>query len=354
MNRKSTLAAAQSLAENGHEDGAQNRKSVWRQPRGYNFEGMIQAAGLSDPGCVRPNNEDYYLLAPSLGLFVVADGMGGAQAGETASKIAAESVAQFVWDELETKAAEETVLLEAVKQANQSILDEAVKDPSLHGMGTTIVAALELDSGDVHVVSVGDSRAYLSDGNEWRLLTEDQTWVNEIGRRLGLDDDSLRVHPMRHVLTMALGVGGQLRINHYRVSVKATTQILLCSDGLHAVLTDETIRTVLATAETPDEKCSRLVELARAGGGPDNITVVLLSRQTDQEILHVYEPPEEDQVIKVKAIEEPSIPDKLDAVSAPEKDQAVSAESSDAASSDSSETIVATTSDPVSEEREAL
>jgi protein phosphatase len=236
---------------------------------------MLVATGISDPGCVRANNEDYYLLAPSLGLYLVADGMGGAQGGEHASKLAAETFAEHVWQAGPGGLTIET-LLDAIRVANEKVLAEAAADPALQGMGTTLVAAMDAGA-EVHVVSVGDSRAYLHQDQRLRVITEDQTWVNEIGRRLGIDEASLKHHPMRHVLTMALGVNGEVRVNRYRVPIVKGMQLLLCSDGLHAVVDDDTIGRILGSDDTSESKCRQLVSVAREAGGPDNITTVLIA-----------------------------------------------------------------------------
>jgi serine/threonine protein phosphatase PrpC len=233
---------------------------------------MLEAFALSDKGCVRGNNEDYCLIEPELGLYVLADGMGGAKAGECASKLAVETVAESV---LFAQRRDSQVLLSAVEEANRRVLEAAQNDSSLEGMGTTLVAALETDSG-LSIASVGDSRAYVLDDAGLRVITEDQTWVNEVGRPLGLDEESLKNHPMRHVLTMAIGVSGQLRVNHYSIHPGPGAQILLCSDGLHGVAPEERIGEVLAADGSLEAKCQKLVELAKGLGGPDNITAVIL------------------------------------------------------------------------------
>ena len=177
---------------------------------------MLEAFALSDKGCVRTNNEDYCLIEPERGLYVLADGMGGAKAGERASRMAVETVAEIV---RLSPQRDSQVLLTAVEEANRRVLEAAHSDPSLEGMGTTLVAALELD-GDSSIASVGDSRAYLLDDGGFRAITDDQTWVNEVGRPLGLDEESLRNHPMRHVLTMAIGASAPLTVNYYRVPLE--------------------------------------------------------------------------------------------------------------------------------------
>ena len=166
-------------------------------------------------------------------------------------------------------------LLDAFAEANERVAREARADPSREGMGTTLVAAVETGN-ELFIASVGDSRAYLYEDGRLQVITEDQTWVNEVGRRLGLDDETLRIHPMRHVLTMAIGVSGQLRVHHYHVPVRPGSLVLLCSDGLHGVTADEEIRQILAAGGSPQALCEKLIEQARSHGGPDNITAVIL------------------------------------------------------------------------------
>src|SRR5262245_37342335 len=136
---------------------------------------MLEAAALSDKGCVRSNNEDYCLIQPDLGLYVLADGMGGAKAGERASRMAVDTVAEVVQT---ANRRDSQVLVSAVEEANRRVLQAAHNDPSLEGMGTTLIAALELDN-DFSIASVGDSRVYLLDEDGFRAITDDQTWVNE-------------------------------------------------------------------------------------------------------------------------------------------------------------------------------
>lgn len=233
---------------------------------------MLEAFGVSDPGCVRQNNEDCYLLSPSTGLYVVADGMGGAQAGEHASQMAVETVAEFV--EKNGPPTPET-LAQAFEAANQRVMNAAANDASLEGMGTTLVAALE-HGPELLISSVGDSRAYIYRNGELTSITEDQTWVHEVGRRLGMDELSLRTHPMRHVLTMAIGVSPELKVHSYAVTPEQGTMILLSSDGLHGVVEAREITQALSGNGSLESKCQRLIEAAKQAGGPDNITAVLL------------------------------------------------------------------------------
>jgi serine/threonine protein phosphatase PrpC len=243
-------------------------------PLRYNLSTpMLESYGKSDLGCVRTNNEDYFLMAPSLGLYIVADGMGGAQAGEHASRMAAETVAEHIYNTAGAPKAES--LVAAFELANERVMSAAGADTALEGMGTTLVAAYE-DGDSVVIASVGDSRAYLAQDDQLLVITEDQTWVQEVGRRLGLDEESLRVHPMRHVLTMAIGVSAPLRVHCYSVKPRPGAVFLLCSDGLHGVVDPAIIAETLNSEQSLEAKCHSLIETARRAGGPDNITVVLL------------------------------------------------------------------------------
>jgi protein phosphatase len=209
-------------------------------------------------------------------LYVLADGMGGAKAGEKASRLAVDTVAEIVDSAPQL---DSQVLLTAVEEANRRVLAAAQSDPDLEGMGTTLVAALDLTEG-FSIASVGDSRAYVLDDGGLRAITDDQTWVNEVGRPLGLDEESLRNHPMRHVLTMAIGASAPLTVNYYCVALQLGAMVLMCSDGLHGVLELAQIEQILQKGRTAalEGSCSELIAAAKAAGGPDNVTVVLVRR----------------------------------------------------------------------------
>jgi len=235
----------------------------------------MKAFGLSDPGCVRANNEDCFLIAPELGLFIVADGMGGARAGEHASQLAVDTVAAHIRS---TRRRDAQVLLEALEEANRTVMEAGQREAGKHGMGTTLVTAL--DTGlELAIASVGDSRAYLLYGGSLMPVTEDQTWVQEVGRSLGLDEHSLRAHPLRHVLTMAIGAGAPLVVRCYNREFNPGALLLLSSDGLHGVLDQDQLERILGGEKSLEEKCRALVEAARRAGGPDNITAVLVQKE---------------------------------------------------------------------------
>jgi serine/threonine protein phosphatase PrpC len=240
---------------------------------------MLESFALSDVGRVRTNNEDYCLVLPQIGLYLLADGMGGAKAGETASRMAVDTVAEVVGQAFSRDA---QVLLRAVEEANQRVLSAAANDPHLDGMGTTLVAALEVGE-ELAIASVGDSRAYLLDESGFRAITEDQTWVHEVGRPLGLDEESLRSHPMRHVLTMAIGVSGALTIRYYVIRMQPAALLMICSDGLHGVVDAGKIESILrdqAGQDSLEGKCRSLIQAAKEAGAPDNVTCILV-RQPD-------------------------------------------------------------------------
>jgi protein phosphatase len=167
-------------------------------------------------------------------------------------------------------------------EANRKVLRAADSDPQFHGMGTTLTVAYRVGN-DLMLANVGDSRAYLYQDSTLHAITEDQTWVNEVGRKLGIGEDQLKVHPMRHVLTMAIGVSDSLRIHSYAVPLVQGSLFLLSSDGLHGVIESKIIGEILS-AETPlKSKCQELVNAARRAGGPDNITAVLIAVRPDQD-----------------------------------------------------------------------
>jgi protein phosphatase len=235
---------------------------------------MLEAYGLTDTGCQRNNNEDYFISDSARGIFIVADGMGGANAGEYASRLSAETLYEFL-----LKADDELSLGEfeqGFAQANTAVRQASAESADLEGMGTTLVAARQVDRVRFQLASVGDSRAYCLSDNQLSVLTKDQAWVTEVGSRLGLTEEAIKSHPMRHVLTMAIGVSEQLRVDSQVVTVFSGDQIILCSDGLHGVIDEKMIESTLKSEKSLVEKAHYLIEAARERGGPDNITVVLI------------------------------------------------------------------------------
>lgn len=235
---------------------------------------MLEASGLSDAGCVRPNNEDFFIIDRDAQIFILADGMGGANAGEYASRLGAQKLHDFLVETPERDGCE--TLREGFQEANRAVREESRTNPGREGMGTTLLAARDIGNARLQIGSVGDSRAYLSRNGELSLITHDQTWVVEVGPQLGLTEEMLRRHPMRHVLTMAVGAAEELRVDCGVLEVQAGDQLLLCSDGLHGVLDEKLLRNALDSEKSLGEKCHYLVEAAKQEGGPDNVTVVLI------------------------------------------------------------------------------
>jgi PPM family protein phosphatase len=229
---------------------------------------IAEEAVRTDTGRQRNANEDsLYVAAP---LFVVADGMGGAQAGEVASKAAAESFAGEL-----PKAAPERVLEETIEGANRTIHELARKDPGLAGMGTTTTAAIvDLDGEEVAIGHVGDSRAYRLREGRFEQLTRDHSLVEEMRRKGQLTDAQAEDHPQRSIITRALGPEPEVQVDLQTVAAQPGDVFLICSDGLTTMLDDERIARTLSRATSLPSAVRALVDEANRAGGRDNITVV--------------------------------------------------------------------------------
>ena len=245
---------------------------------------QLEAFGVSHPGIVRRHNEDTYLVRHATGLFVVADGMGGAAAGEVASRMAVEAVAAFIADPDITwptgsapraPAPGLPLLIASVELANARVHAAATADRRKAGMGTTLIGALVLE-GRVALAHVGDSRAYLLRGRRLDPLTEDHTIVNELLRAGVMMKEAAQTSEVRHVLSRAIGTEASVEVDARHVRVEAGDTLLLCSDGLHGVVGDEDITAILLAERDLTRAAARLVERANDAGGPDNITAVLI------------------------------------------------------------------------------
>lgn len=229
---------------------------------------IAEEAVRTDTGRQRNANEDsHFTDAP---LFLVADGMGGAQAGEVASKAAAESFSGGL-----PEAPPERVLEETIAGANRTIHDLARKDPSLAGMGTTITAAIvDLEAEEVAIGHVGDSRAYRFRNGRFEQLTRDHSLVEEMRRKGQLTDAQAEDHPQRSIITRALGPEPEVQVDLQTVPAQHGDVFLICSDGLTTMLDDERIAHVLSRATSLEAAARALVDEANRAGGRDNITVV--------------------------------------------------------------------------------
>ena len=266
----------------------------------------VKAFGITDNGKVRPNNEDQFLIAeltksmrvwqtsltePKLQvgeerahLFLVADGMGGHRAGERASALAVVAIEQFTlntfkWffgaDRTETQ----RVLAQfqsALSQADVSILEEAVEHPELSGMGTTVTMALHLGA-QLCVVHVGDSRAYVYRDGELHQLTQDHTLTADMVRSGALRPDQVAGHRLRHVITNVVGGPSPgVNVEAHAFEVQAADRLLLCSDGLTEMVTNEAIAATLGAEPVPEVAAKKLLAQANDAGGRDNITLVIV------------------------------------------------------------------------------
>jgi serine/threonine protein phosphatase PrpC len=247
----------------------------------------VRACGLSDVGLTRAHNEDYFEVDPKSRLYVVADGMGGHSHGEVAAKIAVDAIHDFIektsdrdttWPfAADTRLARHSNLLKmAVRLAHDKVLGAIRQDGSLHGMGTTVVGFL-LESSLAAVAHVGDSRAYRLRDGRLDQLTQDHTWVHEQVMAGFLSQEQARSHPLKNVVTRALGGEADVVVDVREVEVRPGDLYLLCSDGLTTMLGDAEIRERLSSGRGLHEICRALVNDSNARGGVDNVTVVLLA-----------------------------------------------------------------------------
>ncbi len=244
------------------------------------------AAKLTDVGRTRPRNEDYVecqvpsdpeQLEQKGSIYLVADGMGGHQAGEVASRSAAESVIKHYYHDTSPDIG--VSLVRAVRLANQEIYALAQADESMSGMGTTLVAAVVLGS-KVYIANVGDSRAYLINAGGMVQITEDHSWVEEQVRAGLLTPEQAKRHPQRNLVTRALGSKPAVDVDLFMGEIGLGDSLLLCSDGLTGRVEDPEISSVVQT-QHPQEAVQTLVNLANERGGNDNVSVLIVSTQKD-------------------------------------------------------------------------
>lgn len=259
---------------------------------------VVGAFAQSDVGLIRENNEDSFLVADLTdgvmtpdtaafnhmvgkngSLFLVADGMGGAEAGEVASRMAVELVTQKILDELRsaTSIDDESfvrILKRSIEDANVAIFQESHNNKSHQGMGTTLTAAAVCDA-TIFFAQLGDSRAYLVRNGSITQMTEDQSLVAQLVVSGALRPEEAKGHPQRHVILQALGIQSEVNVAISFAALKRGDRAVLCSDGLSGKVEIEEVNEVLQRWANPKDACRRLVELARERGGEDNITVIV-------------------------------------------------------------------------------
>ncbi|MEW5982532.1 MAG: protein phosphatase 2C domain-containing protein [Acidobacteriota bacterium] len=250
---------------------------------------MTRAAGVTDVGRTRSSNEDCFLADLDTGLFAVADGMGGHNAGEVASRVAIDTLAGFVRSSRSdagitwpfgfstTLSFEANQLKSAIQLANQQVRYEAQRQPQYDGMGSTIVAVL-VAGNRITFANVGDSRLYLVRGGMVSQLSHDDSWAASMARA-GASPESIRKDAMRHVLTRALGTSPALDVEVRQAQVEPGDLLVLCSDGLYGPLGDDGLARMVGTTNAGDDLpglARALVDAANAAGGPDNVTAVVV------------------------------------------------------------------------------
>ncbi len=254
----------------------------------------IEAFGSTDVGLLRTHNEDYFDINEEDQVYVVADGMGGHNHGEVASQIAVETILGFIAD---TNDRDGTLpvgydknlkqhsnrLKRSIHLAHDEVLNAIRKDGSLLGMGTTVVGAMH-DGAVISIAHVGDSRGYRLRDGHLELLTQDHTWVNEQVVAGYLSEDQAKSHPLKNVVTRALGGDSEVVVDVIETLAEPGDLFLLCSDGLTTMLSDQEIHQRLTGRQDLEDVCRRLIHDANARGGFDNITVVLMKVLDEQDV----------------------------------------------------------------------
>ncbi len=242
---------------------------------------MVKTFSITNIGRKRKLNQDFvYTSEQSVGplpnLFIVADGMGGHNAGDFASKLAVNTMVEKIASSEKTEVVD--ILKEAVDKANTVVRACAGKFPELEGMGTTVVAAV-CEGRDLFVTNVGDSRLYVVGRREMVQVTRDHSWVEEMVRRGGIGRAEARNHPEKNIITRAVGAEDIVRADFFHVELKEGETVLMCTDGLTNMLEDKEIRMILDGARDIVEKAEELVRRANENGGMDNISVILIEPQ---------------------------------------------------------------------------
>ncbi len=234
----------------------------------------MKTVSIYETGCVRKNNEDFFLILPEAGLFAVADGMGGHNAGEIASNLAINelkkraSALHFInTDEVQQW------LIDAIEGANREVFEASSHADEMEGMGTTLTA-LVLKENKAVIGHIGDSRIYLWRDLSLSLLSEDHSMVNELVRLGQITEEKAKNHPHRNILSRALGVERNTEIDCFKLEFQADDVFLLCTDGFSNVIEDEEITAEFLTDKTWDGHLEKFKDLILTRGAPDNFTAV--------------------------------------------------------------------------------
>ena len=240
---------------------------------------MLRTFSITDIGEKRKLNQDYVFASEKpLGnlpnIFIVADGMGGHNAGDYASKYTVETMRKEIERSFEKSPVR--ILEKAITAANDHIRQKAREDETLSGMGTTVVAAICLNEKYLEVANVGDSRLYVVNDRKIEQITRDHSLVEEMVRMGGIDRESARSHPDKNIITRAIGAKDTVDVDFFHVELEPGDMVLMCSDGLTNMLEDEEIHMIMESQESVEEKAEELVKAANNNGGKDNITVLII------------------------------------------------------------------------------
>jgi serine/threonine protein phosphatase PrpC len=240
-------------------------------------------AGWTDTGKVRAVNQDAYYIDPQGRFFIVADGMGGHAGGQEASQIATQTIQTYLDTHWQSDSASPELLNNAFLAANDAIVQDQQDHPERADMGTTAVAILFRDADQPWCGNIGDSRLYRMRDQGLEQISHDQTWVAQAVANQLLSPEDARIHPWRHILSQCLGRDDAIDIEIIPVDVQPGDYLLLCSDGLTEELPDEQIAELLQSLKDCEITTKELVEAAKAKGGRDNITVVVVAVDSDQQ-----------------------------------------------------------------------
>lgn len=238
---------------------------------------MLKTFSLTDIGLKRQLNQDFVFtselpVGKLPNLFVVADGMGGHKAGELASRFTVETIVEYITNSKETNPV--IVIREAIQAANTVIREKAMSDESMEGMGTTVVVATCIGD-ELCVANVGDSRLYIVN-REIHQITRDHSLVEEMVRMGSIEQDAVRMHPDKNIITRAIGALEEIEVDFFHKKLKNKDIILMCTDGLTNMLDDEQIRMIICGQRDIASMASELINAANQNGGKDNIAVIIV------------------------------------------------------------------------------
>ena len=244
----------------------------------------VKYFGITDKGILRKSNQDNYRIVrcEKQGCTVIAlcDGMGGANAGDVASDIVTMTFTDYIVGKLTSRIKKEldyyTVLNDACDAANESAYDYSQFDDSLTGMGTTLVGGVIEDDGNVHIVNIGDSRAYLLDNHRIEQITTDHSLVEELVKSGSLTRSQAKTHPKKNIITRAVGTEPVVPADYYELKLKRHSSLMFCSDGLSNFVPDEEVLDFYRQDHIPENFCKNLLRCTYEKGAADNVTIVLV------------------------------------------------------------------------------